>query len=552
MSKVDPERTKAESRGLRGSIAAELAEATTHFSDEAAQLLKFHGTYQQEDRDARKAARDAGDDKAYGFMIRIKATAGRIPAVLWRAVDELADRHGNATIRITTRQALQLHGVRKADLRATVADVVAHLGSTQGTCGDVVRNVVAPPWPLSAPAYEAVRGLAGRLAAEFAWRSGGYLEIWQDGEAVHGAEPADEPIYGTTYLPRKFKIAVTAVGDNSVDVLTNDLGLIAVTDRAGEVVGYDVVAGGGMGRTHGKTTTYPRLASALGFVPAARAVAAVRAIVLVQRDFGDRTDRRHARLKYLIDGRGLEWFRAEVERVAGFAFEPWRELPEWDDVPRFGWHAQGDGRWFFGVHVANGRVRDAGGVRLKAALRALAEHGFDFNATLGQQLLVVGVASEDRALVDTVLRAHGVVPAGELAPFRRTALACPALPTCGLSLAESERVIGDLLDDIETELAAVGLDDEPIAVRMTGCPNGCARPYMAEIGIVGQSADRYQVYLGGHRGGTRLAQPWRDKLHLAEIASELRPLFAAYAAARRDGESFGDWCTRNVLDAVPA
>ena len=553
MSKVDVEQAKAQSRGLRGSIASELAEATPRFSEEAAQLLKFHGTYQQEDRDARKAAREQGGaDKAYAFMIRVKATAGRIPAILWRAVDDLSDRHGNGTIRITTRQALQLHGIRKSDLKRTIADVVAHLGSTQGTCGDVVRNVVAPPWPIDTPAYEATRKLAGGLAAEFAWRSGGYLEVWQDGELVHAAEPADEPIYGATYLPRKFKIAVTVAGDNSVDVYTNDVGIVAVTDDRGNVIGYDILAGGGMGRTHGKTTTYPRLASALGFVTPERVVDIVRAIVLVQRDFGDRTDRRHARLKYLIDERGLDWFRAEVERVAGFAFAPWRELPEWDDVPRFGWHPQGDGRWFFGIHIANGRVRDAGDVRLKTALRALAERGFDFNATLGQQLLVVDVAPDDRTLVDAILGDHGVVPAEAIAPFRRTALACPALPTCGLSLAEAERAIPDLLDDIEAELERVGLDDEPIAVRMTGCPNGCARPYMAEIGIVGQSADRYQVYLGGHRAGVRIATPWREKLHLAEIAPELAPLFAAFAASRREGEGFGDWCVRNVLEAVPA
>jgi sulfite reductase (ferredoxin) len=552
MSKVDAERTKAESRGLRGSIASELNEPTARFSDEAAQLLKFHGTYQQEDRDARKAARELAAEKSYGFMIRIRATAGRIPAVLWRAADDLADRHGNGTIRVTTRQALQLHGVRKENLRATIADVVAHLGSTQGTCGDVVRNVVAPAWPYAEPAYAATRRLAGELATAFAWQSGAYLEIWQDGETVHSEEPQDEPVYGAAYLPRKFKIAVTVAGDNSVDVYTNDVGLIAVLDDAGEVAGYDVVAGGGLGRTHGKTTTYPRLASALGFVSPQLAVDVVRAIVVVQRDFGDRTDRRHARLKYLIDERGLEWFRAEVERVAGFAFEPWRELPEWDDVPRFGWHAQGDGRWFFGLHVANGRVRDAGEVRLKSALRALAERGFDFNATLAQQLLIVGVEDDDRALIDALLHEHGAVPAAALAPFRRTALACPALPTCGQSLAEAERVIADLLDDIELELERVGLEDEPIAVRMTGCPNGCARPYMAEIGIVGQSADRYQVYLGGHRAGVRLAEPWREKLHLAEIAGELRPLFAAFASERREGESFGDWCARSVREAVPA
>ncbi len=563
MGKLDVEQIKTESRGLRGSIADELGEPTQRFSDEAMQLLKFHGTYQQEDRDARKAAREQGAaEKSYGFMIRIKATAGRIPAPLWRAVDALAERHGNGGVRVTTRQALQLHGVRKADLHATIGEIVAHLGSTQGACGDVVRNVVAPPWPYAAPAYASVRALAQSFAREFAWQSGGYLEIWQDGELAHAAEPdaaqtqprdvRPEPIYGEAYLPRKFKIGVTVAGDNSIDIYTNDVGVIAVLDERGAVVAYDVVAGGGMGRTHGKVTTYPRMASALGSVPPDRILEIVRAIVLVQRDYGNREDRRLARLKYLIDSRGLEWFRAEVERVAGFALEPWIELPEWDDLPRFGWHEQGDGRWFYGVHIANGRVRDGEAVRLKSALRALAERGFDFNATLAQQLLIVDVAAEDRPTIDALLREHGVVPADAIAPFRRTALACPALPTCGLSLAESERVIPALLDDLEVELERAGLEDEPISVRMTGCPNGCARPYMAEIGIVGQSADRYQIFLGGHRAGVRLAEPWREKVPLAEIAPILAPLFAGFAADRREDESFGDWCVRAVLRAVAA
>jgi sulfite reductase (ferredoxin) len=552
MSKVDVEQAKAQSRGLRGSIASEIAEPADRFSDEAVQLLKFHGTYQQEDRDARKAAREHGEgEKSYAFMIRVRATAGRIPARLWSAVDQLADRHGNGTIRVTTRQALQLHGVRKENLKATIAEIVENLGSTQGACGDVVRNVVAPPWPLAAAAYSAVRALAGELARTFTWQSGGYLEIWQDGELAHEVV-ADEPIYGTTYLPRKFKIGVTVAGDNSIDTLTNDVGLIAITDTNGDVVAYNVVAGGGMGRTHGKTTTYPRLATPLGAVSRERVLDVTRAIVLVQRDHGNRNDRRFARLKYLIDERGIAWFRAEVERVAGFALDPWIELPAWDDVPRFGWHAQGDGRWFYGIHIANGRVRDNGEVRLKSALRALAARGFAFNATLAQQLLIVDVDDDERALVDDLLDAHGVVPGAAIAPFRRTALACPALPTCGLSLAESERAIPALLDDLEAELERVGLDDEPIGVRMTGCPNGCARPYMAEIGVVGQSADRYQVYLGGHRAGVRLATPWKEKLHLAEIAPALAPLFAGFASTRRDGESFGDWCIRNVLDPVPA
>ncbi len=552
MSKVDVERAKAQSRGLRGSIVSEIAEPTSRFSDESVALLKFHGTYQQEDRDARKTARTSGGEKAWSFMVRVKATGGRIAAPLWSALDTLADRHGNGTLRVTTRQGIQLHGVRKEHLKPVIADVIAHLGSTLATCGDVVRNVMAPPWPLAHPAYELARAAARALSDDLAPRSGAYLEIWQDGESVHAEGPADEPLYGATYLPRKFKIAVTVPGDNSIDLYTNDVGVVPVFGGDGALLAYDITAGGGLGRTHGKTTTYPRLADQLGSVPPERLLEAVRAIVLVQRDWGDRTDRRHARLKYLIAERGLECFRAEVERVAGFALGPWHALPPWEDVPRYGWHAQGDGRWFLGLYVASGRVRDDGARRLKSALRALADAGHDLIATPGQQLLVVDVSAAARERVDGVLRAHGVEAPESVSPLRRRALACPAMPTCGLALAESERVVPELLAEIERELAAAGLASEPVVIRMTGCPNGCARPYMAEVGIVGQSPDRYQIYLGGDPAGTRLALLWRDGVRLAEIAPLLAPLLRAFAANRRPGEPFGDWCARDVVAPVPA
>jgi len=548
MSRIDPEAVKAASHGLRGTIAAELAEPSDRFGDESVALLKFHGTYQQDDRDARTRERsEAAAAKAYSFMIRVKATGGRVPARLWSALDDLAGRHGNGTLRITTRQGVQLHGVHKADLRAVIADVIAHLGSTLATCGDVVRNVCAPPWPYADPVYVHARQAAEAISREFAPKSGAYLEIWQDGESVHEAGGADEPIYGATYLPRKFKIAVGVPGDNSVDLYTNDLGVVPIVDAAGNVRAYDLTVGGGLGMTHGKTTTFPRLADELGSVPAARLLDAVRAIVVVQRDHGDRTNRRHARLKYLIADNGVDWFRAAVEREAGFALDPWIALPAWNDPARFGWHAQGDGRWFYGVHVASGRVRDAGANRLRAGLRALADRGFDFVATAAQQLLVVDVADADRGVVESVLREHGVADPAAVSPVRLRALACPALPTCGLALAESERAIDPLLGAIEAELAERGLAGEGIAIRMTGCPNGCARPYLAEIGIVGQSLDRYQLYLGGNPASTRLAKLWRDRVRSAEIAPILAPYFTQFRDTRRPGESFGDWSYRELV-----
>jgi sulfite reductase (ferredoxin) len=548
MSRIDPEAVKAASHGLRGTIAAELSEPSSRFGDESVSLLKFHGTYQQDDRDARSRERsEAAAEKSYSFMVRVKATGGRVPARLWSALDDLAERHGNGTLRITTRQGVQLHGIRKADLRAVIADVIAHLGSTLATCGDVVRNVCAPPWPYAEPAYVHAREAAAAISDAFAPKTGAYLEIWQDGESVHESAGSDEPIYGSTYLPRKFKIATTVPGDNSVDLYTNDLGVVPIVDGNGDVRAYDLTVGGGLGMTHGKTATFPRLADELGSVPAARLLDAVRAIVIVQRDHGDRTNRRHARLKYLIADRGIAWFREAVEREAGFALDPWIALPPWTDPARFGWHAQGDGRWFYGLHVASGRVRDTETNRLRAALRALADRGFDFVATAAQQLLVVDVADDDRAAVESIVRDHGVGDPAAVSPVRLRALACPALPTCGLALAESERGIDPILTAIEAELAERGLADQAIGIRMTGCPNGCARPYLAEIGIVGQSLDRYQIYLGGNPASTRLAKLWRSGVRSAEIAPLLAPYFTQFRDARSAGESFGDWSNRELV-----
>jgi sulfite reductase (ferredoxin) len=447
---------------------------------------------------------------------------------------------------------VQLHGVRKSELKTVIGDVIAHLGSTLATCGDVVRNVCAPPWPYAAPAYVHARRAAEEISHEFAPKTGAYLEIWQDGESVHEAGGADEPIYGSTYLPRKFKIATAVPGDNSVDLYTNDLGVVPIVDASGALRAYDLTVGGGLGMTHGKTTTFPRLADELGSVPAARLLDAVRAIVIVQRDHGDRTNRRHARLKYLIADRGLAWFREAVEREAGFALDPWIALPAWADPARFGWHEQGDGRWFYGLHVASGRVRDGESARLRSALRVLAQRGYDFVATPAQQLLVVDVAAADRAAVDAVLREHGLADPATVSHVRLRALACPALPTCGLALAESERTIDPILGAIEGELAACGLAGEAIAIRMTGCPNGCARPYLAEIGIVGQSLDRYQIYLGGNPASTRLAKPWRAGVRSAEIAPLLAPYFTQFRDTRQAGESFGDWSDRELVSETCA
>ena len=550
LSKIDVETVKANSRDLRGTIAEELHEPTDRFGEESAVLLKFHGIYQQDDRDARKAAREGGG-KAYSFMLRTKSPGGFLPAKLYLAVDRLADTHGNGTIRVTTREGLQLHGVRKGDLKATVAEIAANLGSTLGACGDINRNVMASPYPFADPAYRAAREAAVAIADLLTPRTSAYYEIWQDGELVQSTADDPDPIYGTAYLPRKFKIVVAAPGDNSVDIYAHDLGIVPVLNPHGVLLGYDLTVGGGLGTTHGKKQTYPRLADEFAFVAPHQLLAAVRAIVVVQRDWGDRKDRRHARLKYLVADRGLAWLREHVEAEAGFTLGAWHPLPEWH-VPEFlGWHAQGDGRWFYGLPIASGRVRDASGARLKSALRAIvARFSLDLQATPDQNLLIIGVPESARAEIDAILAAQGVPLPHTISLLERSALACPALPTCGLALAESERVLPAILERIEGELRALDLADERIAIRVTGCPNGCARPYLGEIGLIGTSLDRYNLYLGGNPASTRLNTLYREKVRLEELGDVLRPLFTQFRDERRAAESFGDFCVRTQPTAA--
>jgi sulfite reductase (ferredoxin) len=548
MSKLDVEAVKINSRGLRGPIPEELAAPTDHFGEEASLLLKFHGTYQQDDRDARKTMRERGaPGRDFSFMVRTKNPGGFLPADFYLAVDRLADEFGNGTIRVTTRGGLQLHGIRKADLRETIGQINAHLGSTLGACGDINRNVMASPFPFASPPYVAARDAAGRIAELLTPRATAYYEIWQDGEIAHSTEPADEPIYGTAFLPRKFKIAVAVPGDNSVDLYTNDLGIVPIVEPDGSVAGFDLTVGGGLGMTHGKTATFPRLADEFAFVPAARLLDAVRAIVIVQRDHGDRTNRRHARLKYLIADRGLAWFREQVEAVAGFALEDWRPLPAWTAPQFLGWNAAGDGSWFYGVSIANGRV---GGALKTALCEIVRATGSDLIATPDQNLIVAGIAETAKASVDAIFAAHAIAGPETLSARDKVAMACPALPTCGLALAESERVLPSIVAQIDAALARLNLAGDPITIRMTGCPNGCARPFMGEIGIVGVSADRYTLYLGGNAASTRLNRVYREGVRTAEIAEVLAPLFARWAAERTPGEEFGDFCLRAAWEKI--
>ena len=545
------EGVKERSRQLRGSLAEELGDGGDRFSADSTVLLKFHGIYQQDDRDARTERRRRGLDVDHICMVRASIPGGVLTGDQYLAMDALCEEVGNASLRVTTRQGLQYHFVRKGDLRPLVSTLNRHLVTTLGACGDVVRNTMFCPAPLPGPARAAVAAQVREVARRFRPRTQAYYELWLDGERAVSAQVAgpEESVYGATYLPRKFKIGFAFPGDNCVDVFTNDLGVVPVLDGCGDgerLAGFTVLVGGGMGRSHTDPTTFPRLASPLTTVPPEQLLDVIGAVVLTHRDHGNRAQRDHARLKYLVEEWGVERFRTVVEERLG------RRLPDPQPVSfaaahdHLGWHPQGDGRWFLGVKVENGRIADRpDGVRVRAALRAAVERfGAGVRLTPREDLLLTDVASADRAGLDRLLRDHGVLPAEEWVPVKLNSFACPALPTCGLALTESERALPGVLDDLHRELVALGLGDLDAHVRMTGCPNGCARPYTAEIGFVGRGKTSYDVHLGGEPVGVRLNALFAENVPRHELVNVLVPVLALYREHRRGDEGFGDFCHR--------
>jgi len=546
------EKVKEESRGLRGDLGEQLVSGSDHFSDTGAQLLKFHGTYQQEDRDQRRERRGTDSEPDHQFMVRCKIPGGVLTGEQYLVIDELADRYGNGTLRVTTRQGNQFHGVLKGDLKATIRAVNDVLVTTLGACGDVVRNVISCPAPVAGGLRAAVLQVARQLSDHLLPRTQAYHEIWLDGEQVAGGPPEVDPIYGTRYLPRKFKVAFAFPEDNCCDVHSNDLGFLAVT-QGDRLAGFNVLVGGGMGRTHGKTDTYPRLADTLGFAKAGEAVAVAEAVVKVQRDHGNRSDRRHARLKYLLEAQGLDWFRDQVERQLGRRLAPAAAVEVAAIEDHLGWHEQDNGRSFLGIFIENGRIRDGEDRRLRTALRRVVEtiaSGVHF--TPQQNLLLTDIPDRQRRLVDKILSDHGVAGHRALSVVRRWSMACPALPTCGLAVAEAERVLPDVIADLEGELERLGVADAALTVRMTGCPNGCARPYTADLAFVGRSLHKYGVFVGGSMLGTRLGTLYADLVPRDRLVATVRPLFERYRDERLDDERFGDFCHRVGIDALRA
>jgi len=537
---------KASSDQLRGSVAAELASDSTHFAEADKQLLKFHGLYQQEDRDQRKAARADGGEKAYSFMLRTRLPGGHLTPAQYLVHDDLATRYANDTLRITTRQCFQFHGLIKGDLQATLQALNAELVTSLGACGDVVRNVMCCPAPVLDPIRHQIEAITHQISDHLLPRTRAYHEIWLENEKVYDGEKemTEEPIYGKTYLPRKFKIAVAYPGDNCVDVYTQDIGLIAVAEGA-TLIGFNVVVGGGMGMNHTKADTFPRLGDPLGFITPEQVVPVVETIVLVQRDYGNRTERKHARMKYLIHTWGIDRFRDEVETRLGYALQPFAPMPALANELHLGWQAQGDDRWFLGISVENGRIADVGDLRLKSGLRAAVESFRpDVRLTPNHDILLTGLRSDQRPAVDALLRSYGIVPKEELSNIQLFSMACVALPTCGLAVAEAERALPGVIDELEQEVARLGLDGEQISVRMTGCPNGCARPYVADVAFVGRSDDQYLFLIGGRNNGTRLNVPYKDLVRRADLVREVVPLLVYFQEARQPGEIFGDFCAR--------
>ena len=533
---------------LAGSIAATIADSSAdHFSDDDNQFLKFHGSYQQDDRDLRKTG------KKYIMMIRGRIPGGVMTAKQWCVFDQLATDYGNNTLRITTRQSIQFHGVVKSNLRPLIKKINESLLSTLAACGDVNRNVLAPPTPAYTKAREDVFRDCHKVAMALAPQTKAYHSIWIDGVQLDNdaAENKNfvDPLYGKTYLPRKFKIAFAIPPTNDLDIFTNCLGFIAIIEND-QLIGYNLCVGGGLGRSHGNEHTFPRLADVIGFFTPDKVVDVAKAVLSIHRDFGDRTDRKHARLKYVVAERGVKFMQDEVNQRAGITLAPVRPYQFTTMQDLLGWRKAVDSSWFLGLFVNMGRVKDA----QKTALRQVAEKfpNIEFRLSANQNVILANATEADKAAITALFTGHGVRTENQARVLHAAAMACPSLPTCGLGLAESERMLPGMIDRIEKLCGEVGLTNEEIIIRSTGCPNGCSRPYMAEIAFVGKAPGRYQVWLGGDASGTRLNRIWKDVIKETDIETELRPVLVRFVKERKSGERFGDWCDRVFLSEQSA
>lgn len=541
---------KAASKFLRGTIADDLRDTSTGaISEENSQLTKFHGLYLQDDRDLRPERRKLKQEKAFQFMLRVRLPGGRCTPEQWLVLDRLADDYANHSLRLTTRQTFQYHGILKGNLKSVIRGMHRVLLDSIAACGDVNRNVMAPVNPERSPVHGIMYEHAKAFSEHVLPKTRAYHEIWIEDELVAGGEPEEEPIYGATYLPRKFKTGFAIPPSNDVDIFSQDLGFIGIVEND-QLVGYNVVVGGGMGMSHGNAETYPRLADVLGFIRCDQVNAVGVATITTQRDHGDRTNRRHARFKYTVEDLGLERVKAEIERRSGVTFAPARPFQFTTVQDPHGWHRGCDGTWFYGLHILSGRIKDVEGWPMKTALREIAAiHSGDFRLTPSQNLTISGVTDAVKPQIEAILARHGLDRENERSGLRLNALSCVALPTCGLALAESERALPELIARFETVLERCGLQHDAISLRVTGCPNGCARPYLAEIAFVGRAPNKYALYLGGDYIGQRLNRLVSPSITFDEALAGLTPIIERFARERRPGEKFGDFCEREILPA---
>ena len=539
---------KAASNFLRGNILRDLADQSTGgITDDTGQLTKFHGIYAQDDRDLRNQLRREGKEKAFSFMARIRVPGGVCTPAQWVTLDALADTHANGTLKLTTRQAFQFHGILKGNLWSAINAVNRALLDTLAACGDVNRNVMCNPNPEQSELHAETLRVTKAIADHLLPRTRAYHEIWVGGDTlVAGGEPESEPVYGETYLPRKFKIVVAVPPSNDVDIYAHDLGFIAIADASGKkLLGFNITVGGGLGMSHNQVETFPRIADVLGFCRVDQVVDVAEKILTTQRDFGDRTDRKHARLKYTIEDRGIVWFRAEVERRLGYQLGSPRPFAFTHMGDRYGWVDGENGTSHYTLFLMSGRIKDTAELKLKTALREIAlAHKGDFRLTANQNLIIASVRPEERPVIDALLRKHKLDRANDASGLALNAMSCVALPTCGLALAESERYLPELVANLETEMEAAGLRHDEITLRITGCPNGCGRPYLAEIGFVGRAPGKYNVYLGAAFNGSRLNILYKASVVETDIVALLGPIIRRYALERTHGERFGDFVIR--------
>ncbi|MCW1883298.1 NADPH-dependent assimilatory sulfite reductase hemoprotein subunit [Luteolibacter flavescens] len=537
---------KTRSNYLRGTIKEGLADQSTgSMSEDDQQLLKFHGTYQQDDRDTRNERRKHRLEKAYSFMIRIRVPGGVATPHQWIETDRLATQFANGTIKLTTRQAFQFHGIIKTNLKRTIKEINQAAMDTVAACGDVNRNVMCNPNPYLSSVHAEVLKAAQDISTHLTPATRAYHEIWLDGEKIETSEEEEqEPIYGKTYLPRKFKITIAVPPSNDVDIFANCLSFIAIVEND-KLVGYNVAVGGGMGSTHGNEATYPRLADVIGFCSADQIVDVAEKVVLVQRDFGDRTDRKHSRFKYTVDDRGPEWILAKLNEYLGYELGPVRPYEFTDNGDRFGWVEDENGNFHYTLFIEGGRVLDTPAYPMRTGLLEIAKiHDGDFRLTANQNLIIANISAKKRSEIEALLEKYGMHHSHERSALRLASIACVALPTCGLALAEAERYLPEVVTELEEELENAGLRHDSITIRMTGCPNGCGRPFISEIGFVGRGPDRYNLYLGGGHAGQRLSKLYRQDIHSNEIRGLLSPIIQRFAKERNAGEHFGDYVIR--------